>query len=180
MTVEYGYLCVDTADAGTTAKQKLYIPHTFDKIHLTPSRPKFTIIGKLSEILDWMKHNKNVVVEYDQEFDFSLLRTRRNHSQKIAPLELPMILFNLYNITEDHHHHVSRSIKKFIFGNKRDSASTIMCLEIHSVRDVDGTQQKNRVWHDTFKSGTKFKKILLSWTEASSHNDADFKANDFE
>uniref|UniRef100_A0A1D1YVV7 Lipoyl synthase, mitochondrial n=1 Tax=Anthurium amnicola TaxID=1678845 RepID=A0A1D1YVV7_9ARAE len=58
---QYGYPIGDIIDS-----QKLLVPEELDKIHLTPARPKFIVMGTKEMIFDWMRCYGHVTCEFDQ------------------------------------------------------------------------------------------------------------------
>ncbi|CAJ0846742.1 16253_t:CDS:2 [Entrophospora sp. SA101] len=53
--------------SGDLSPSSLVISHELSKIILSPLKPRFVVIGTLSEIMEWMRSNGNLTCEYDDD-----------------------------------------------------------------------------------------------------------------
>lgn len=156
MGVEYGYKFVDETAEATV--KRLITPHQIDKIKLNPSRSNFTIIGKRSEIFNWMDNHGHLEIEY-QGFNFT-------------PLTIPLLLCELYiedgeednvndNVNNSHHNH-NNVLKKIFNKNKvHITPSTRMRLEIRP--DNNHNNQPNFVERKKATNGITLLQLSKAW-----------------
>jgi hypothetical protein len=82
---------------------KLIVPDDLYKIHLTPARSKFIVIGTKDSIFNWMKSYGNVVCKFDQQPPLishpklSQKFTTKNHFKILSIEPHKMLKFELYD-----------------------------------------------------------------------------------
>ncbi|RHZ80545.1 hypothetical protein Glove_134g51 [Diversispora epigaea] len=168
MGVEYGYKFVDETAEATV--KRLITPHQINKIKLNPSRSNFAIIGKRSEIFNWLGNHGHLEVEYDQEFNFDSMGN---------PLTIPLLLCELYiedsdddNVHDNVHNNNHNNMFHKIFNKNKVhiNPSTRMRLEIRPYHSqlafLNNQQQKdNLVERKKATNGITLLQLLKAWTE---------------
>lgn len=170
---------------GYSIGDSLMIFHESSKIILSPSKPRFVVVGTLSEIMEWMRLNGNLACEYDdndnkdnnKDYYEKIVKDNNNsnvthdcdrvlrqkksvtftNTDTVTPR---MLLFELYTFSqqqqdENQRHHHQISFKSLFSSNKVDKSSSSSTPPTTIFRMVIKPEQLYQLYDGKYYTVTK-------------------------
>lgn len=149
--LSYGY------SIGDLSPSSLVISHELSKIILSPLKPRFVIIGTLSEIMEWMRLNGNLTCEYDD--DSSDKDDNKDYYDNIIKDN------NKNNVARGHNKDLKKK-KSATFTHT--NTHRIILFELYTSSQQQQQHEERHQHHTSFKSLFSLNKVDRSSNSSSS------------